>query len=139
MARRIGCHSCHLIEPEPGEWVGGFCPRCRPPVEATRIPPGPKRQNLAGRRFGRLTVLAYSHTHGKAYWTCQCVCGRIKPVRIDKLLAGRIISCGCARADSDIRADAAANVSREDKYRRSAKGGRIAHRKRVQARKIGNC
>jgi hypothetical protein len=54
--------------------------------------------DLSGKRFGRLLVLRYSHSHnGKAKWLCRCDCG------IEKTCFGSVLrdknrtmqSCGC--------------------------------------------
>lgn len=56
--------------------------------------------DLTGMKFDRLTVLNRDITKpsgaGKpAYWNCQCECGNIKSIRMDKLKNGEIRSCGC--------------------------------------------
>lgn len=51
---------------------------------------------LQGRKFGRWSVLRYSHkVKGRKYWQCECTCGMVKPVREDGLLSGFSKSCGC--------------------------------------------
>jgi hypothetical protein len=72
--------------------------------------------DLTGRTFGRLTVqeFAYSDKTG-CYWWCVCKCtegwqpdsvremkdGRPrKAVRASKLTTGRILSCGCWKAEA---------------------------------------
>lgn len=54
--------------------------------------------NLAGRRFGRLTVVdrAQSNKHKQAMWNCKCDCGGSKAVIGSLLTGGRCVSCGCA-------------------------------------------
>ncbi len=56
-------------------------------------------EDLTGRRFIKLTVVAYSHSgsYGKHYWLCQCDCGSLKSVEATKLRSGRTRSCGCIR------------------------------------------
>jgi Staphylococcus phage HNH endonuclease len=56
-----------------------------------------KRDDLSGKRFGRLVVLRFSHISKtrKTYWVCKCDCGRTKRARADSLLDGAIIACGC--------------------------------------------
>ena len=56
--------------------------------------------DLTGMKFDRLTVLNRDETKpsgaGKSvYWNCQCECGNIKSVRMDKLRKGEVRSCGC--------------------------------------------
>jgi hypothetical protein len=54
------------------------------------------RIDLAGQRFGRLVVAAFSHTKsGRAMWLCKCDCGN------DSIVSGKLLrcdhtkSCGC--------------------------------------------
>lgn len=59
-----------------------------------------RRDDLTGRKFGRLTVLyrngEYVHAHGTVpYWLCQCECGVQKLVLANALRSGRTLSCGC--------------------------------------------
>jgi hypothetical protein len=53
--------------------------------------------NLIGRRFTRLTVIAFAGTvpDGPALWVCLCDCGRQKVVRAHALKNGNTKSCGC--------------------------------------------
>lgn len=84
------------------------CPFCT--VKSGR---GHFAQDMIGRRFGYLTVIAYDRentlAHGnanghKSYWLCQCDCGNIISVRKPHLMgeSGRhpTISCGCATRSS---------------------------------------
>ena len=48
--------------------------------------------NLAGRRFGRLTVLEYA---GEGKWRCLCDCGNESIVLAYELTSGGTKSCGC--------------------------------------------
>lgn len=52
---------------------------------------------LAGRRFGRWTVLRYAKTnkHGCACWIARCDCGTIRQVSGVSLMHGKSTSCGC--------------------------------------------
>lgn len=56
-------------------------------------------RNLVNKRFGKLTVLNYSHpakgSRGKHYWLCLCDCGNYPVVRDSHLVAGTTRSCGC--------------------------------------------
>lgn len=53
--------------------------------------------DLAGRKFGRLTVIARSGSDdlGKATWACACDCGNPTVVRGYNLRQGDTQSCGC--------------------------------------------
>lgn len=59
------------------------------------------RDNLKGRKFGKLTVLAYDHTHktpsgqSKSYWACECDCGNTATVCSQSLKSLHTTSCGC--------------------------------------------
>ena len=55
-------------------------------------------KNLAGLRFGKLTVVKRIGTmHNKALWLCCCDCGKQKNVTTDKLTRGLVKSCGCLK------------------------------------------
>lgn len=58
-----------------------------------------KRQiNLAGQRFGSLTVLEPAEKRGgQKYWKCRCDCGKETIVRQSYLKSGKTKSCGCLR------------------------------------------
>jgi hypothetical protein len=106
--KRVGCVECRLIEPEPGTWVNGYCPRCEPPPKKkkqTQQDPGPGkpwsrtqrqefREDLTGRTFGLLTVLGYAGPRTYA-WNCRCACGREVVVKGGSLRYGETKSCGC--------------------------------------------
>jgi hypothetical protein len=71
-------------------------------AEAHPIPTHPRFQNLIGRVFGRLTVLAYAGRLGKnavSYWLCRCTCGTEKVVNGGSLTIGETQSCGCLRRE----------------------------------------
>ncbi len=55
------------------------------------------RINLTGKKFGRLTVLKFSHVsrHNKACWDCICGCGNLTNVISISLINGNTKSCGC--------------------------------------------
>ena len=57
----------------------------------------PKRVNLTGKKFGRLTVIElYGHNkYGQPIWTCKCDCGNIANVVSSNLRFGKTLSCGC--------------------------------------------
>ena len=60
-----------------------------------------KLVNIAGQRFGRLTVIQRAKNKGRrTQWKCRCDCGRIKDVRFDDLRSGKTRSCGCLYAES---------------------------------------
>ena len=52
--------------------------------------------DLTGKKYGRLTVLSYSHSYQrKAHWLCKCTCGEEKVIRGQSLKTGNTSSCGC--------------------------------------------
>jgi hypothetical protein len=56
----------------------------------------PKILDLAGQRFGRLTVLHLTASQrAGAYWACRCDCGVVKSVLSNSLRRGATQSCGC--------------------------------------------
>lgn len=54
-------------------------------------------ENLVGKKYGRLTVLKYSHknAHREPHWLCSCECGNTKTVMGANLKNGNTQSCGC--------------------------------------------
>jgi len=67
----------------------------------------PRAIDLTGRRFGRWTVLEYSHSAGvpkKRYWLCKCDCGTVRNVASGDLLSGRSKSCGCLQREAAAKA-----------------------------------
>lgn len=62
----------------------------------------PKRLDLSGEKYGRLTVTEYSHqnNHGKSIWKCLCECGTEVSVVGAGLKRGHTTSCGCTKTDN---------------------------------------
>lgn len=56
-----------------------------------------KCKEMAGMRFGRLTVIerAENSKNGTARWLCKCDCGNTTIVNGNKLRTGNTTSCGC--------------------------------------------
>lgn len=55
-------------------------------------------KNLVGQKFGKLTVIEFSHVHktrGSAIWICSCECSVTTMVNGADLRAGKTNSCGC--------------------------------------------
>lgn len=60
----------------------------------------PPLKDYVGRRFGRLTVTAYSGKIGGMHrWECRCDCGKITIVGQTPLQSGKTKSCGCLQAE----------------------------------------
>lgn len=79
-----------------------------------------RAENLAGRVFGRLTVLARAGSTEtlprRPLWRCRCACGAEAVVMAASLREGRTRSCGCLRAE----------LAREAVGRARARRGRAA-------------
>lgn len=61
-----------------------------------------QRIDLTGRKYGRLTVIRYDYTgkYGKAYWICNCDCGKQNiSILGESLKQRKTISCGCLRSE----------------------------------------
>jgi len=79
-------------------------------------------KSLVGRRFGRLKVTAFAgfgRGVSRPFWCCLCDCGNTCRVE-GRLLLGtkdtakhRQVSCGCARADPEVRRRARMTIPRE--------------------------
>lgn len=62
--------------------------------------PGKIKQIAIGTKFGRWTVLGFSHTATKgAFWRCRCDCGVKRLVAARGLRSGTSLSCGCRHKD----------------------------------------
>lgn len=60
----------------------------------------PARKDYVGRRFGRLTVVAYAGKRdGMHRWRCLCDCGRETVVGQTLLQNGKTKSCGCLQSE----------------------------------------
>lgn len=60
---------------------------------------GSRAENLAGQRFGMLTVVEKTENkRGRVCWICQCDCGNICTVTAHELKCGKTKSCGCRRS-----------------------------------------
>lgn len=57
--------------------------------------------SIIGQRFGRLSVLSVVGIRdGFKIVHCKCDCGKEKDVKLNKLLSGELVSCGCYRKDN---------------------------------------
>lgn len=57
-------------------------------------------KDIAGNRYGRLTVVGYDGKRGKGhFWKCLCACGNFRIVRRGDLTMNRTKSCGCLRKE----------------------------------------
>lgn len=64
----------------------------------------PNKEDLIGKRFGKLVVIKFSHTNKnyRSYWECKCDCGNIKIISRHSLISGRSKSCGCEIKNNSI-------------------------------------
>lgn len=66
------------------------------------------KNDLAGRRFGRLVAIepTDNHSGSNIKWRCRCDCGTECEVDRQNLLSGHVKSCGCFRSEraSSVRA-----------------------------------
>jgi hypothetical protein len=65
----------------------------------------PKRINHEGKKYGKLTVLSFSHSgkHRQSFWFCLCECGNKCIINLSRSLDRKTKSCGCLRKDKEIR------------------------------------
>jgi hypothetical protein len=54
-------------------------------------------KDRTGEKYGRLTVIKYSHKAGRCshYWVCKCDCGNTTTVQYSNLKSGNVVSCRC--------------------------------------------
>jgi len=60
----------------------------------------PRKLELSGKKFGKLTVIKRSNKKGKtcrAMWQCLCECGNKKDIYSHSLTNGKSKSCGCSQ------------------------------------------
>jgi hypothetical protein len=57
----------------------------------------PKRLDISGQKFGKLTAVEFSHKNnfGAVYWKCICDCGNKITTRSNALRKGEKKTCGC--------------------------------------------
>lgn len=73
--------------------------------------------DLTGKKFGKLTVLSYSHKTARgAVWLCRCDCGKEKLVLCVSLNSGKTVSCGCFRRASFDRLTEKRREARETRF-----------------------
>ena len=60
-----------------------------------------ERIDMAGKKYGKVTVLSYAGVSEdcRALWNCACECGKTFITRGKDLRQGKVKSCGCARRD----------------------------------------
>lgn len=78
--------------------------------------------DLSGQKFGRLTVLEFSHfskDKKRTYWKCRCDCGKEIITRADGMKSGHTNSCGCYNKDvvAEIKPSKTHGLSDEKVYK----------------------
>ena len=55
------------------------------------------KEDLIGKKFGKLKVIKFDHTNEyyRSYWLCECECGNEKIIARQSLISNRTHSCGC--------------------------------------------
>lgn len=76
------------------------------------------RHELAGQKFGKLTVLYRTdkRLHGKVLWHCECECGNRCDVLSTRLVSGHTKSCGCFNSEQAIDMNTTHNHSKTRLY-----------------------
>ena len=88
---RISCSAHGVFEQTPGSHLSGDgCPKCRYEHVSLSL-----RQDLAGERYGQLSVIAFDREKKK--WRCQCECGNEHYATANLLRTGKVKSCGCLK------------------------------------------
>lgn len=78
--------------------------------------------DIAGERFGRLTVIEIAHRRGLnsggtvVYWKCRCDCGEMKIVKSQSLRTGVTKSCGCLARENFPRIPVKHGMSKSKTY-----------------------
>lgn len=68
--------------------------------------PSLHREDLSGKKFGKLTVLYVSNEKiesRKLHWYCRCECGNITIVSSTHLRSGHTQSCGCLKSKGELK------------------------------------
>lgn len=77
-----------------------------------------KREDLTGKKFGRLTVIEfYDHNkYRQPRWLCKCDCGNTSIVTSSDLRFGRTLSCGCLWRERIVEAKTTHGMSHSEIY-----------------------
>jgi hypothetical protein len=59
--------------------------------------------SFIGKKYGRYTVVSFvkvdDGTHHEWQWVCRCDCGMVKTYKPAYLKSGKVVSCGCHKAE----------------------------------------
>lgn len=87
------CDCGNEVRTELGQLTGGYKKSCG-------CLKSPARKDFIGKKFGKLTVVAYAGKQaGMNRWCCVCECGKETVVGQTLLQMGRTKSCGCLQAE----------------------------------------
>lgn len=77
-----------------------------------------RREDLTGKRFGRLTVISfYDHNkYGQPVWMCKCDCGNTSFVTGSDLRSNSTLSCGCLWRERIVEAKTTHGMSHSEVY-----------------------
>ena len=77
-----------------------------------------RREDLTGKKFGRLTVIEFYgiNKHGHSIWMCKCDCGNTAIVASSDLRSGRTLSCGCLWRERIVEAKTTHGMSHSEVY-----------------------
>lgn len=84
-----------------------------------------KREDLTGKRFGRLTAIRLDEerTNKDAYWICRCDCGNETSVYAQSLKNGKTKSCGCIEKEALVEGTKLNVIQPNKKIRQNNKVG----------------
>lgn len=80
-----------------------------------------KRQDITGKRFGRLVAIEITQRvcGTSRIWKCQCDCGNITEASVSCLNSKHTTSCGCYRKEQLLKSVVTHGMSRTPEYARS--------------------
>lgn len=83
--------------------------------------------DIAGKVYGRLTVVKYAYTkeHGEVFWYCLCSCGNEKIIAGRSIKRGLTVSCGCYKREQTSKASTGDGLSSARKVYNSNYRGAI--------------
>lgn len=89
------------------------------------------RQNIAGKRYGRLVAIRPTDQRKSrsVVWECACDCGASHFVRVSLLRRGDIKSCGCLHRETVALSSTVHGLSGTREYRRQQALSRIARKR----------
>lgn len=90
---RVACPECGSVQNIQKRLITGkghsFCRPCGDSLS--------RLIDITGKRYGKLTVVGYSHSYGKSsYWNVLCDCGNKHVAEKQNIKRGHVKSCGCA-------------------------------------------